>query len=166
MNMKLNKVLLFLLIVVLGGCLEVDRFDGLTDSRPKIAIEFPGRQYDQDVGLGFIVTGFATNPDLVVTMKLDGGPSGVTIEALTRVEARGAKLPTPGACTNYATVQTDVAANNERTFEYRIPLSTMNASAARCNATIVLPNMYYEFIFTLRLSDDQIPHKYACESSD
>lgn len=152
--MKYLYIVMIVMAAAVSGCLESDDFDGLTDTRPPVSITFPGRQYNQNVGLAVMISGFSNSPDVVVPMEVSGGGS-VSISKVLKVEARAAKLPAPGACTNYAVVQaaeTDIT--DTRNYSYSIPLSTLTANAtATCQAAIVGAGMYYEFIFTLEMSD-------------
>jgi hypothetical protein len=151
---KYLYAIMIIMAAAISGCLESDEFDGLTDTRPKASINFPGRQYDQNVGLAVRITGFSSVPNVVVPMEVAGG-GNVSISKILLVEARGAKLPTPGACTNYAVIQADAAdIDDTRSYSYSVPLSTLTGNAtATCAAGIVGAGMYYEFIFTLEMSD-------------
>ena|SRR5688572_27128293 len=150
--MKRLNIVLFITAFSLASCLETEEFDGLTDLRPDVSIEFPGRVYDQNAGLAVRITGFSTAPNIVIPMEVKGGSE--SISKVLSVEARGARLPAPGACGAYAVVQaTEMDIDDTRNFSYSIPLSAITASGATCAATIVGAGMYYEFIFTLEMSD-------------
>jgi hypothetical protein len=150
--MKYLYIVMIVMAAVLSACLESDELDGLTDTRPPVAINFPGRQYNQNAGLAVMISGFGASPNVVVPMEVSGG-GNVSIAKILSVEARAARLPAPGACTNYVVVQAETDIEDTRSFSYSVPLSTLTGSTATCQANIVGAGMYYEFIFTFELSD-------------
>jgi hypothetical protein len=142
----------FCLLLSLSSCLESDKFDGLTDTKPAIALTFPGRQYVQEGGLVFVTTGYANNPDVNVVMELEGG-EGRTIASIKQVEVRAARIG--GSTCTYRVFETNVSAANSRSFTYTKPLSILQESNVTCNASVRQPNVYYEFIFTVILDNGQ-----------
>jgi hypothetical protein len=146
------KLLAFCVLLPLASCLESDELDGLTDTRPEIAVNFPGRTYDQNGGLVFINTGLANNPDVSVVMELEGG-EGRTIASLKSVEVRAVQLTNPTRTCGYVVYAENVPANNQRQFIYSAPLAALAASKATCSEAMVRPDLYYEFIFTVVLDN-------------
>jgi hypothetical protein len=140
------------LLLSLSSCLENDEFDGLTDSRPDMAITFPGREYVQEGGLVFVTTGYANNPHVEVVLELEGG-QGRTIASIKTVEARAVRIG--GSTCTYRVFETNVPVGNLRTFTYSKPLSALQATNVTCNASVRQPNVYYEYIFTVVLDNGQ-----------
>ena len=137
----------------MSSCLESDEFDGLTDSKPEISVTFPGRTYDQQVGLGFVATGYASNPSITYTMTLEGG--NADIESILKVEGRAADV-TLGNCP-YGTIEDVDIPVNSRSFDYTRSLEFLLNSNALCSGTLDKPDTYFELIFTIQLTNgDQI----------
>ncbi|MCA6073672.1 hypothetical protein [Fulvivirga sedimenti] len=146
-------IAIMLMSVSVTSCLESDEFDGLTDNKPAIAVKFPGRTYDQQVGLGFVTTGYAGNPTITYTMELDGG--NTDIESILKVEGRAGDVNL-GVC-GYATIEDDDIAVNARSFDYTRSLEFFLTSPALCAGVLDKPNTYFELIFTIQLTNgDQI----------
>lgn len=141
-------------MTVFSGCLESDDFDGLTDSRPEVAITFPGRTYDQQVGLGFITTGYDPTTAITYTMEVEGG--NLEIESILLVEGRAGDVNV-GACSNYAVVEDQEIMVNSQSFDYSRTLEIFQNSEAICNPVLDKPDTYFELVFTLLMSNgDQI----------
>jgi len=152
--MKKAIIILFAATMSLTSCLESDEFDGLTDNKPEVAVTFPGRTYDQLVGLGFIAEGYDANPDITYTMMVEGG--NADIESILKVEGRAGNVNV-GNCTAYATIEDDAIAVNNSTFDYTRSLQFFTESGALCNVVLDTPDTYYELIFTIQLTNgDQI----------
>jgi hypothetical protein len=151
-NRFFNSLSVFFVLLSFSSCLENDDFDGLTDTRPQVGITFPGRQYVQEGGLVFLTTGFANNPDVSVSMELQGG-EGRTIASIKQVEVRAVRIG--GSTCTYRVFDTNVAVGNARSFTYTKPLSVLQESPVTCNASVRQPNVYYEFIFTVVLDNGQ-----------
>ena len=137
------------LLVLFTGCLEDDGFDGLTDVRPEVSITFPGRDFDQNGGLAFIHTGMSNDPLLTVNIELEGGSADMT--NISSVEARAAHVNI-GICGSFAVVDIDVPVSG-RTTTYQIQFSALANSAATCSPILLIPDMYFEMIFTIDLND-------------
>ncbi len=142
------------------SCLESDDFDGLTDSRPEVAIEFPGRQYDQEVGLGFIATGFDNSPSITYTLQLEGG-GDVGISSIVSVEGRAA-IADEGdrdldvtICPSFEQIEEDINVGGARSFEYTRTYDFLSTSAALCSQDLRIPDVYYELIFTIELTNGE-----------
>jgi hypothetical protein len=148
------KLLALCALLPLASCLETDRLDGLTDTRPDIGVDFPGRTYDQNAGLTFVTTGFASQPAVPVTMQLEGA-EGRTIASLKRVEVRAVQLTTPTRTCPYVVFAENVPASNERQFTYSVPYAEITSTKGTCGAAMVRPDIYYEFIFTVVLDNGQ-----------
>lgn len=134
----------------LGGCLETDNFDGLTDNRPEIAVTFPGRSFDQDIGLAYISSGFNSgNATVTVTAELEGGSANIA--NIISVEASGG-LIAAGACNSFQVLEENVAASG-RSFSYAMTLDELTNSDATCTATILAPDVYWDLIFTLEMDN-------------
>ncbi|MEL7002081.1 MAG: hypothetical protein AAFN93_05005 [Bacteroidota bacterium] len=154
--MKKNFIYTLFLVgisVAFSSCLESDDFDGLTDSRPAIALEFPGREFDQQVGLGFIATGFANDPDMTYTLQLSGG-GDVTISRIISVEGRAASIA-QGTCPAFSLIEENVAVGGADTFDYTRAYSFFRDSDALCAAVLDVPDVWYELIFTVELSNGE-----------
>lgn len=139
--------------MVFTSCLESDDFDGLTDSRPAIALEFPGREFDQQVGLGFITTGFGSNPNITYTLQLAGGGS-VGIERIISVEGRAASIA-QGTCPAFTIIEENVSVGGADTFDYTRSYEFFRDSDALCAAALDVPDVWYELIFTVELSNGE-----------
>jgi hypothetical protein len=150
----ITKLLALCALLPLVSCLESDRLDGLTDTRPEIGVDFPGRTYDQNAGLTFITTGLASQPAVAVAMQLEGG-AGRTISSLKKVEVRAVQLTNPTRTCPYVVFAENVPAGNERQFNYTIPFAEITSTKGTCDAAMVRPDIYYEFIFTVVLDNGQ-----------
>ena len=153
--MRKNIIILFITVlpVIMPACLETDEFDGLTDNKPEISVMFPGRTYDQQVGLGFIAEGYDNDPSITYTMMLEGG--NAEIESILKVEGRSGDVNL-GVC-DYATIEEDVIDVNSTTFDYTRSLQFFKDSGALCSSVLDKPDTYYELIFTIQLTNgDQI----------
>ncbi len=144
-------ITLLAFIVTTTGCLESDDFDGLTDNKPAIALTFPDREYDQNVGLGYIATGYAGNPTITYTLELDGGSED--IQSILMVEGRAADVNL-GAC-GYAVVEDTEIQVNARSFDYSRSLDFFLGSDALCADVLDKPDTYFELIFTVQLSNGE-----------
>ncbi|MEJ2004612.1 MAG: hypothetical protein P8X57_06540 [Cyclobacteriaceae bacterium] len=154
MKKAIYILLTFMMSFSFTSCLESDEFDGLTDNKPEIAIMFPGRTYDQQVGLGFIAEGYGANPDITYTMMVDGG--NATIDRILKVEGRAGDVNL-GVCSSFATVENDAITVNAETFDYTRSLDFFRESPALCDESLDKPDTYYELIFTIQLTNgDQI----------
>lgn len=141
------------LLIFGTSCFESDDFDGLIDSRPEISIVFPDRQFDQEVGLGYVATGYNSNPSITYKIQLEGA-GGVGIERIVAVEARAANVNI-GTCPSFSVIEEDIDASDTGTFEYTRSLDFFTGSDALCDGSLDVPDTYYELIFTLRLTDGQ-----------
>ncbi len=139
-------------LMTLTSCLESDDFDGLTDSKPDVAIMFPGREYDQQVGLGFITNGYEPTTSITYSMEVEGGD--LEIESILLVEARAGDVNI-GGCTAYAVVEDQEITVNSRTYDYTRNLDLFTASGAICNPVLDKADTYFEVIFTLRMSNGE-----------
>ena len=146
------KILSFALLATLSGCLESDDFDGLTDSRPPIAIEFPDREFDQEVGLGYIATGFSSNPNITYKLQLTGGDTD--IRRIVSVEGRAANVEL-GTCPSFSLIEEDISVNGANPFDYTRDYSFFRGSSALCSPNLDVPDVYYELIFTIELSNGE-----------
>ena len=153
---KVNIIILLVALASFTGCLEVDDdFNVLSDFTAEIEVTFPGRVFNQDAGLVFQATGFANNPDVPVTMALEGGDESITITEIVNVEARGGLLnPNIGVCGTLVSVDQNVSMSG-RSVDYSIPLDNLLNSGATCAQVIVAPNMFYEFRITVQLSNGE-----------
>ncbi len=149
--MKYLSYIIMLAAMVVGttGCLESDDFDGLTDTKPAIALTFPDREYDQNMGLGYITTGYATNPDITYTLALEGGNE--SIAAILMVEGRAVDVNL-GAC-GYGIVEDETIPVNATTFDYTRSLEFFLSSGALCADVLDKPDTYFELIFTIQLTN-------------
>ncbi len=150
------KKITYLIVIALmsfgmTSCLESDEFDGLTDNKPVIAVTFPGRTYDQQVGLGFVATGYSANPTITYTMELEGG--NVDIESILKIEGRAGDVNL-GVC-GYATIEDDEITVNDRSFDYTRSLEFFLDSPALCAGVLDKPDTYFELIFTIQLSNGE-----------
>ena len=154
--MKKNIIYITALLgmtVMFSSCMESDDFDGLTDARSEIAIEFPGRQYDQMVGLGFITTGFNSSPDITYTMELSGG-GDVGISRIVNIEGRAAHVDV-STCTSFEPIEENIAVGGDRSFSYTRSYDFLRTSDALCTDDLNIPDVYYELIFTIELTNGE-----------
>lgn len=143
--------LLAFLVVGTTGCLESDDFDGLTDTKPAVAVTFPDREFDQNMGLGYVATGYAGNPNITYTLTLEGGSEDIA--SILMVEGRAADVNL-GAC-GYAVIEDDEIAVNSNSFDYTRSLQFFLDSDALCAGVLDKPDTYFELIFTIQLTNGE-----------
>jgi len=144
------------------GCLESDDFDGLTDVRPEIGVEFPDRVYSEFMGLAYIGSyneADSLQSTLFVTMELSGEEAN--IQSIRQLESRGStsSVPSPSVvvCNDYITANPsiDLAITPGRSVTFEFTVADIMPTEEQCDGFTLSQEAFWDILFTVVLDNDE-----------